>query len=192
MQRPVVSTEFLLRRYSLSWRLMEYALQHEGIRGWLCWNAAIQMAIQRVSTHKYSPEDLALASLDRRNHERRDDLVRKLAQRERPVTAESLQATWLHVVLAWLDAKREDLGEVGPWLDTVYADFDQPLAMAPMIRRASARVIAFGGSWEERRDSVWRHFLDEQRPAEARMATCESTESDASKSIRNPKRLISR
>jgi hypothetical protein len=195
MQRPVVSSEFLLSRYSLSWRLMDYALQHEGIRGWLSWNAAVQMAVQRVSTHKYSPEELALASLDRRQQDRKHELVRGLAGKERPAARECLHATWLHVVLAWLWESRGELSGAEQWLEVIYTDFDEPQGMASMIRRAPSRVVTFGGSWEERREAAWRQFLD-QRPAEARATGSSASGGPSanaqSKSIGKPKRLISR
>ena len=153
-----ITLEFLDARVRLSWREVAFGLENE-----LLLPAEIPLlAAWRVAT---DPEpSAALVELAGQSPgEPHGELVAALASAEPEAALESIQRTWLYLVLAWIFDHRTDYESPLGVVESVYADFGYPSEITPFVRYMPMQGPDLGSreANEGRLYDSWRHYLEE-------------------------------
>ncbi|HJQ35809.1 MAG TPA: DUF2247 family protein [Thermoanaerobaculia bacterium] len=145
-----IPSTFIRRRCHLTWHEVEFGLQN----GWLTDDAAIDLAIDRVTAGDESADVVALASVLPHEKDKAPQIIRRLAERDPECSNEK----WLFLLLAWLYEHRDSIDEPLAVVEQLYADFDYPEAMAGFVRYMPPQDPARVG--EPYLLDAWRRFLD--------------------------------
>src|SRR4051812_11412742 len=96
-----ISPDFIERHAPLTWREIEYGLQNS----WIDNDAAVQLAISRVSSERTSsPDAINLASVLPNEKYRIPEIIHRLAESDPNFS----RGKWLFLLLAWLFENRND------------------------------------------------------------------------------------
>jgi hypothetical protein len=147
LQIPV---DFVRSRSPLTWREVEFGLQH----GWLAAQAAIDLAIDQVMGGNESSDVAELASVLPHEEHNVPELVHRLAERD----PECSKDKWLFLLLSWLYENRTAFEEPLELVEELYADFDYPEEIASFVRYMPPRDPSRVG--ESYLLEAWRSYLD--------------------------------
>ena len=145
-----IPSTFIRLRSHLTWREVELGLQN----GWLTDEAAIDLAIDRVTAGDDSPDVVELASVLPHEKYKAPFIVRGLAERDSACSREK----WLFLLLAWLYEHRDTVEEPLALVEQLYADFDYPEEMASFVRYMPPQDPSRVG--EPYLLDAWRRYLE--------------------------------
>jgi hypothetical protein len=151
-----ISYEFLRQRVKISWRDVQFGLEHQLIGPIV----AIQLAAARCEADSASQDEVELGG--RLESESICELVRRLADAE-IMTEEDIQTKWLYLVLAWLFENRALVNDPLGMVEEIYSDFGYPREMSSFVRYMPMVGPDLGSHSqnEARLYERWEKFLDE-------------------------------
>jgi hypothetical protein len=141
---------FIRPRSRLTWREVEFGLEN----GWLSDDAAIDLAIDRVTAGDDSRDVVELASVLPHEKYKIPQIVRRLAERDPRCSKDK----WLFLLLAWLYEHRKIVEEPLAVIEQLYADFGYPEEIASFVRYMPAQDPSRVG--EPYLLDAWRRYLD--------------------------------
>lgn len=150
--------DFVRQRVNLSWRDVQFGLERQLIAP----QVAIDKAMDRVSgSAAASSKEIELAGLS--ENDPILDLVIGLAEVENVASDETVQATWLYLVLAWMFENRASLRDSLGLVEEVYSDFGYPREIASFVRYMPMVGPDLGNCEqnEARLYDRWKSYLDE-------------------------------
>jgi hypothetical protein len=147
--------DFVRQRVKLSWRDVQFGLEHQLIAP----RIAIDKAMDRLcESGEASQDEVDLAS--RSESEPILALVGRLAAAEN-AAADDVQANWLYLVLTWLFESRASLSDPLAKVEEVYSDFGYPHEIASFVRYMPMVGPDLGNQNEARLYDYWKSYLDQ-------------------------------
>jgi hypothetical protein len=125
------SPSFLQSHGPLSWQHMSWALGH----GLIGWKDLVQYANTGPKPSGALTEAAeSLRNLDKESAHRANELADILAGTEAAITDDEKRHRWMLLTLDWVLTNRESFKDPLGEVEEIYADFDYPQEIAPLVR----------------------------------------------------------
>ena len=177
-----LNSDFVGAHLSLSWVEVFWGYD----RGMIGWSGPVDMAIAKIQAGSEDALELDLASVFKSETFLVRDLLEKLVERSRheglvglsrDQDLESVEASpdlavakrkWLYLRLLWLYENRTKFEAPFAEVDMLYAVFDYPESMAPLVSYLPANPGSRGRrrpqeTYQSYHERIWRQFLDSER-----------------------------